>query len=379
MNFCIIEIKGKNPKRLIKEFDRLNIDLYNIKYYRNRLLIKIKYEDYQKIAKIKTSCEIKIVKVYGVRFLKQLFDSYKVFIIFFIFTIVAIILLAKFTFFINIKTEDSKMYNLLKEELNKYGLTIFSLKPNYEKLSAIKDSIKYDCQDKIEWLELKQNGVILEVEFIERKQEEDSENKENMDIVASKNGYIMDMEVTSGEIRKNTGDYVKKGEVIVSSSITRNDKIVAKTSAKANVYAEVWYRVRINSPFEAIINSETGNKKKELVIKIFDKSFTIFSYKSKNSKEKTFFSNAFFTLELKSTPITVETKETYSKEALQKKLEDLALEKIKEQLGTNERILQQKTLKVSQNNATMNIEVFFKVYENIAKAKKSNETIEKEE
>ena len=70
MNFCIIEIKGKNPKRLIKEFDRLNIDLYNIKYYRNRLLIKIKYEDYQKIAKIKTSCEIKIVKVYGVRFLK---------------------------------------------------------------------------------------------------------------------------------------------------------------------------------------------------------------------------------------------------------------------------------------------------------------------
>lgn len=291
----------------------------------------------------------------------------------------AIILLAKFTFFINIKTEDSKMYNLLKEELNKYGLTIFSLKPNYEKLSAIKDSIKYDCQDKIEWLELKQNGVILEVEFIERKQEEDSENKENMDIVASKNGYIMDMEVTSGEIRKNTGDYVKKGEVIVSSSITRNDKIVAKTSAKANVYAEVWYRVRINSPFEAIINSETGNNKKELVIKIFDKSFTIFSYKSKNSKEKTFFSNAFFTLELKSTPITVETKETYSKEALQKKLEDLALEKIKEQLGTNERILQQKTLKVSQNNATMNIEVFFKVYENIAKAKKSNETIEKEE
>ena len=189
----------------------------------------------------------------------------------------------------------------------------------------------------------------------------------------------MDMEVTSGEIRKNTGDYVKKGEVIVSSSITRNDKIVAKTSAKANVYAEVWYRVRINSPFEAIINSETGNNKKELVIKIFDKSFTIFSYKSKNSKEKTFFSNAFFTLELKSTPITVETKETYSKEELQKKLEDLALEKIKEQLGTNERILQQKTLKVSQNNATMNIEVFFKVYENIAKAKKSNETIEKEE
>lgn len=82
------------------------------------------------------------------------------------------------------------------------------------------------------------------MEFIERKQEEDSENKENMDIVASKNGYIMDMEVTSGEIRKNTGDYVKKGEVIVSSSITRNDKIVAKTSAKANVYAEVWYRVR---------------------------------------------------------------------------------------------------------------------------------------
>lgn len=101
--------------------------------------------------------------------------------------------------------------------------------------------------------------------------------------------------------------------------------------------------------------------------------------KVKILKRKLSFPTAFFTLELKSTPITVETKETYSKEELQKKLEDLALEKIKEQLGTNERILQQKTLKVSQNNATMNIEVFFKVYENIAKAKKSNETIEKEE
>ena len=44
----------------------------------------------------------------------------------------------------------------------------------------------------------------------------------------------------------------------------------------------------------------------------------------------------------------------------------IARDKIIEQLDTNEYIISQKKLKTTINNSTINVEVFFKVYEDIS-------------
>ena len=366
MDFCIVTIKGKNPKRPFEEILKKKIDIYDIKYKQNEIKIVIKYQDYKKIEKIKTICDISITKLIGIKRIKQLVMTYKIFFIFLSFSIITIILLSKTIFTINIKTENKTLKTLIKDELYKYNITLFSFKKNYSKLELIKESIKKDLNDKLEWLEIKTNGVDLNVNFIERKNKTIDNDNTLYDIVAKKDGYIIDMEVESGEIKKTQNDYVKKGEVIVSSYITRNDKVVGRESAKANVYAEVWYKVSLSK--NITINKEyVKENKKHLTINILGKDFTIFSYKSKNNKTKNYITNSLFKISLNNEEIKAKKLVKYDDKELQKELEDIANKKILENLKEKERILYQKTLKVTKKDDKMNIEVFFKVYENIAK------------
>ena len=57
----------------------------------------------------------------------------------------------------------------------------------------------------------------------------------------------------------------------------------------------------------------------------------------------------------------------YTKEELIKIINNLAKEKIKANLKQDEKILLQKTLKIDEDNDRIYVEVFFKVYEDIAK------------
>ena len=61
INYFWIEIKGKNVKRLLNKIFKLKINISSIKYEKDRVLLKISYEDYKKI-KPKRSIVFKIQK-----------------------------------------------------------------------------------------------------------------------------------------------------------------------------------------------------------------------------------------------------------------------------------------------------------------------------
>ena len=113
---------------------------------------------------------------------------------------------------------------LAKEELTKNNFSIFTFQKPFERITEIKNLIKSNNKDQIEWIEIEKNGVFHNVSIIERKKEQLENDIAKHDLVASKNGIIKDMYITSGEILKNKGDYVAKGEVIVSSKIKKGDE-----------------------------------------------------------------------------------------------------------------------------------------------------------
>ena len=94
--------------------------------------------------------------------------KYKVSIITFIISVFFVIFLSNFILFINIETDNIKIKNLIREELKNNNLTIFSLKKTYDNLNRITLNIKSNNLDKIEWIELDQNGVFLNIKVIER-------------------------------------------------------------------------------------------------------------------------------------------------------------------------------------------------------------------
>lgn len=368
INYFWVEIKGKNVKRLLSKIFKLKINISNIKYEKNSVLLKVSYEDYKKIKQIKTTYQINIIKTCGKKKLLEDLTKYKVSIITFIISVFFVIFLSNFILFINIETENTKMRNLISDELKNNNLTIFSLKKDYNDLQEITSNIKNNNLDKIEWIELDQKGVSLNAKVIERVTNQKTTETGYKDIVAEKDGYIRAIYSRKGQVLKNIDDYVKKGEVIISGNIFRNDKPVAKVKASGKVYAEVWYIVKINKSLNYNKITQEGKGYLKLTLNVNNHEITFFKTPKKVAVEdkNILFDNNLFKLYLKKEKTYKVEKSKYTDREITKILETKAKNEIIEGLEKDEYIIEQKTLKKYNNNGKMYIEVFFKTYEDIS-------------
>ena len=368
LNYFWISIQGKNTKRILTTLIKQNINIEEIKYEKDRLILKISYEDYKKMKNIRTSYKIEIIKTVGKKRIKDLYQKYKVSIFILVISIFFIIFLSKQILFINIETDNRKLKEIIKEELNKNDITLFTIQKNYKSLKEISTKIKQNNLNTIEWIELEQKGTILNAKVIERVNKKEKEDNTPKDIVASKNGYIRKIYSRKGQLMKNIDDYVKKGEIIISGNIIRNEKSVGTVKAEGKIYAEVWYIVKVNKKTEIIkaIEKEYGKESLQLIINKHKLNIISFPKKVPINKKKNIFKNKTFELVLnKEKKYNLEMKK-YKSNELQKLLETKAKHELLQTLEKDEYIMSQKTLKKSTINGKMYIEVFFKVYENIA-------------
>lgn len=384
INFFWIEIKGKNLKYILSKIFKLDINILNIKYYDNRVLLKVSYDDYKKIKTIKTTYEINIIKTSGKKKFYDDFFKYKTTVISFIISVFFVILLSNFVFFIDIETSNNNLKNIIKKELDNNGITLFSIKKSFSSLNNIKTNIRNNHKDNIEWIEIENDGVVTKVRVIERIKRDITSDNEYKDIVAEKDGFIRKIYSNKGQILKNIDDYVRKGEVIISGNIFRNDEVIDKVHASGKVYAEVWYVVKVNGDIKyQTLEEDKGYFK--LTLKTNGKEFDIFKFRKDvdSTKINKLFNNKFFSLYFENEKVYNKKEASYSDNELKKILEVKAKKSILDTLEKDEYITYQKTLKKTKENGKMYIEVFFKVYEDIAKEENIKEiedkTIEKED
>lgn len=369
INYFWIEIKGRNIKRFLTIIFKQKINIEQIKYETDRVLLKVSYEDYNKIKKIKTTYEINIIKTCGKINILSKIKKYKIPITCFITSIFLIIFLSQLILFINIETDNNKIKNIIENSLKESNITVFTFKKSYNKLNNITKTIKNDNLNKIEWIELEQRGVFLNVKVIERIKKETKNSNIYKDIVAKKDGYIKKIVSRKGQVLKNIDDYVKKDEVIISGNIFRNEKVVSKVKASGQVYAEVWYIVKTNENLKhkKMIEQEKG--KQQLILNIQNKEIPIISFSKKieTSKKINLFTNQSFSLYLKKQKKYTIINDKYTSSELEKILKQKAYNHIYKNLKKDEYIISEKTLKKYIKNDRMYIEVFFKTYEDIAK------------
>ena len=382
INYYVVKIKTKNKRRTLTKLFKLGIDIFDIKYQKDVVIFKVSYLDYEKIKNIKTIDEINVIRINGIERFKLILKRYRMFFIFFIIGIFIIVFFTRFILFINYETESKEMKELLSAELSNNGITLYSYNKNYKQLEKIKNKIKEDNKDKIEWIELEKNGVLLNVKVIERVHKDKKKvSSVATDIVASKNGYIKDIYASSGEIIKNKEDYVQKGDIIVSGNIHRNDNIVARVKSNALVYAEVWYIIKANT--NTVLTEEVKNNKgtTSLVINVFDKDLSLFKINKKitNEGNRYILKNNVFKISVKNKKNTYLNKTTYKDYELISMLRKNITDNMNDTLEEKEYIIEEKVLKNYKENGKMYIEVFLKTYENIAKEQQALEEINEEE
>ncbi len=379
-----VKIEGRDIRRFIKTLYKRKIELLNINYDDDSVYIKVDKDNYKKLLEIKTTYEITLTKLYGFIKYKYLLKQYSVFIINILIGFMVLFFLSNVIMDVEVVHRKDEIRSLIYKELDRYNLEKYKLAIPFSKQEEIVKNILDNNKDKLEWLEIERVGVKYIVRVEERIINHIEKEDKPRHVVAKKDGIIMHIDAATGEIVKKINDYVKKGDIIISGNISKGDEVKNTVVADGNVYAEVWYTVTATMPLVYKEEYTTGKSKKTLNISIFNHNFSLFDffpYKHKRVNETVLVKNNILPIKIsfnKEEELKVIDEVYTYEEAIDKAL-DLAREKLMVKLGDNEKILFEKKLKTIQNNSTIELTVFFKVYENITSYQEIKEEAIEEE
>lgn len=363
-------IVGKNPKRFLDNLISLKISLYDVKLTDKELTIVVDLDDYDKILKLKTSYKIKVIDYYGLVKYENILKKYNVFFICLIIGLVLIKVLSSIVFDIDIEHPKSEIRELVLADLEEFGISKYHFKVSYDEKEKIIKKILHKETDRLEWLEIDSIGTKYVVKVEERIKNDPKIDNTFQHIVAKKDAMILQIQASSGEIKVSKNDYVKKGDILISGFITKDEEIKKKVKAVGTVYGEVWYQAEITLPKVYKEIKYTKNSKKRFQVKFLSHDFLLFDFKP----YKTYESNNITLLENRLLPMSFnyskvgETKEItkrYTGTKGEKEALKLAEKNLKKKLSVNDSIISKKVLKKTEKDSKIIVDIFFKVKEDI--------------
>ena len=369
-----VKVEGRNINNFIKRIIKDNVKI--IKHipisYKEAILI-ISYEDYLKLKKYKTIYKLRVISKYGKLKIKESLNKNKYLIICIIMGIILLYTLSNIVFNIDVIHSSKEIKNLVYKELKENGINKYIFKKSYEEIEKIEDKILEDNKDKIEWIEITENGTSYIVRVEERKIKEDNDDNTSYDIVSTKNAIIYSIEASSGEKVKKVNDYVTKGDIIISGSITKPDGNMIVGTAKGEVYGEVWYVVDVNYPYIYKEEIQTGKVKEVYVINFLGHRISLFDF----NKFKTYNVNSKVLLNNNFLPINLVKEKQYELNVIdeyytEEEAVDKAVELAKEKLMSNKNIREIKNVTILEENtysSKIGLKFFISVIENIGEYK----------
>ena len=370
MSHYIIKIEGRRPNSLLSLLIILKIPFIKKKDTKDYLILEIEEEYFQKIKKLAPTYEITILKRTGKAYLIHLYKTKKIFLYSIIFAFLVIILLTNIIFSVRVVETDKEIKDMILTDLRENGITRFRFKVSYKRKEAIREKILEKEKDYLEWLEIEEIGTMYQVKVIRRINNPKEEELKPRSIVAKKKGRITRIEADYGEVTTKKNDVVDKGDTLISGLIKNKEEIKTKVAARGKVYAEVWYQVNLNLPTIYQEEIKTGNKKNTLEIIFLDKNIFIselFKYNNSISKETVLYNNPLIPFRISFTKKEeIKLKQVaYQEDKTLKKIKKLAVDKLKQRIGNDIKILAINVLKKKASADKIEVELFFKVEEDI--------------
>lgn len=303
-----IKVTGRNINNFLKRLINNNISIEKvIPISHKEIDLIINYQDLDKVLKLKTIYNIKIVRYYGkLRIIKRIKKD--IFILSsLLISLLLIYTLSNVIFKVEVIHSNKNIIKLVTKELEDNGIKKYKFVKNYQEIEKIKKKILEENKDTLEWLEIIREGTKYTIRVEERIINNKPKDNKIYNIVASKNAVIKNIYAESGEKVRSINTYVKKGDIIISSDITlpNNEKIPKTASGK--VQGEVWYNINIEYPYQYHEIKYTGNKKKVLVLNLLNKRISFFDF----HKYKTFNRNIKYIFNNNITPISLIYEDEY--------------------------------------------------------------------
>lgn len=361
-----VRVKVNNQDAFIRQMWSLNISIWQIKYQNKTLTCNILNKD---INLVKRYYHVDIVNNYSFSYFKKYLRQNIISIISLVFAIILFSFFSNVIVEVNIQSDNQKVVSDLTKELDKYHLSRLTLKKNYMEIENIKKKIKEDFNNRLEWLEIENNGMKYTIKLELRKSKNVEINNNKCNVIADTDGVITNIKAQKGTILVKNNQYVKEGDILISGSIALNEEVKADVCSIGNVYAEKWYSVTIDIPLTYEEKIYTGRKKHNFLFEIDNRDWKLLKNRYVNYDEN---SNLLISLLGKKIYLVdeyeykYETK-NYTDEELDKKIDSLVIDKLKLSLNDDEKILYKNILKKETNDSRIRVELFVTVEKLISK------------
>ena len=347
-----IEVTG-SINRFINKCISKKIYLSSISYIDdNKITCIINLEDYKNIKRLNYYSKIKIISYVGINKVKEIIKNNIFYIIIFILAFILIDIITSYIVDIEVIHSSSSIRKLIYKELDNNNVKKYSFAYSFNELDKIQQNILNNNKDKLEWISITKDGMKYIIRCEERKIKEINKESGYRNIVAKKDAYITKIISTKGVNLVRSGEYVKKGDVLISGEIKLYEEVKGDTLATGYVYGNVWYNVQLSIPKEENKKEYTG--KSRFNININDKIF--FKNKYKYFSQENIREIKILGLKIK---FYKEKEYGYKKHILSdEEVENLVNDKIKEKFSNIGTISSQKVLKKEINNSTIDYRVF---------------------
>lgn len=191
---------------------------------------------------------MQIIKSIGILYYLVVLFCKKINIIGVISFALTLLICSRFIFKVEITGNSPSNTKLVEEVLKENNINAGDLKKSYQELNEIYDDLKASFKGKIDYLNIYQEGGVLFVKYTNSVGAKEVENN-FQNIYASKDGVIQSIDVSSGNIVVQVNQFVKKGDLLVSNTITSTNgenKIIA-TKGKVMAYTYVTYQGEIDA------------------------------------------------------------------------------------------------------------------------------------
>ena len=366
-SYALVKVDWSNKERFLKSCQKNKLDIYDTMSKDREWIIKINEEDLPKLKRI-WYVEYEVVGYTGFHQLKKQLKKNRVFLICSFIGILFLSFLSQLVLSVEVIHSSSDIRNLVLNALEEKGIKKYSFQKSYQELEQIKKEILDAYENRLEWMEIENSGMKVKVRVEERKLQEETKKKESCHLIAKKDGIIKSISYTAGEALVKRNDYVKKGDILVSGIIHKEDEEKGVVCAKGEVLAEVWYQASLTLPMTYKEKIRTGKKRWNMKIKNNAINDFLFKSRIENFEEESKpLLKIWNTQILFVTQYEIEEEEKkYTEEEAMEKVLQMIDEKFATILNEKEEILSKKVLKKEENNGIMNVEVFVSVKEEIS-------------
>ena len=275
-----IEIIGFSVERLINQASENGVVFMEAQRVCGNINAVVSNKDFAQLDEIaaRTGTVIKLQAHAGLPAIARRFRKRLVLALGGLFFIGALVLLTSFVWRIDIigadRIDTYRMLEFLAENGFKTGVLRYGI--------AYRDieNLLITEFDDIAWVSLRIEGTLAQIRLVETiERPEIIDFSVPTDIVAAKDGIIIQMATSRGTPMFRPGDVVRQGDIIVSGRLTIAAEYEEPTyeyvRASAEVWARLYYRMEFEIPLVFFEKSFTGRTQKVYSVSIGENEFTM--------------------------------------------------------------------------------------------------------